>query len=109
MSAINVRAAIDTIRTFNSASLTGTYQVFGSAFTHEARMLRITNGGSTTVTLSLDGVNDMEVVVNGTVLPLEFAANRETSNQYELPSGTQVWIKGTAGTGTIYLSVYYAS
>ena len=109
MSQLNTRATIDTLRTQDSSTLTGSYQAFGSIVTHQMRLIKITNDSNKLVFISIDGINDNEVLPASSFLLIDFAANRETGNAWELPANTQFYVKGTAGTGFIYLSVYYAN
>lgn len=72
-------------------------------------MLRLTNGGTTVVSVSFDGVNINEVVLPGDTFPLATQTNAQPPNYVNLwPKGMIVYVSGTAGTdGSVYLSAYY--
>jgi uncharacterized protein YjiK len=109
MTQLNTRATIDTLRSRDSATFNNTYQTLGSAVTHSMRLIKITNNSTVLVTISIDGLNDNEVLPAGSFVLIDFSANRETGNAFELPANTQFYVKGAAGTGSVYLSVYYAN
>ena len=94
---------------FASSSLTSSYQAIGT-LSAACFLIRINNATSTAVTLSLDGVNDHEVIGNGTTETLNFQTNAQPQNQAALlPKGQIIYAKATAGTGTLYISGYYVA
>lgn len=92
-----------------SASVTGTYAPINSAgFPQAPFFIRIVNASSMAVTVSYDGVNDNEFIPSGGVFDLPSQTNSQPNAHVALlPKGTVVYIKGTAGTGSVYLSGYY--
>lgn len=97
----------DTMRVFDSSTLTGSYQKLGSAFTHAASIVKIVNNSTVLVTVSIDGVNDHDVLpANSFFLYDETSNSPHTENTY-LRAGTQFYLKGSAGSGNIYLVVQY--
>lgn len=98
-----------TLVSIASSTLTTNYQPFNPAGLDGACFyLRINNLSSTTVTLSFDGVNDHEVVASSTALALNFQTNAQPMAWTALvPKGQIIYIKATAGTGTVYMSGYY--
>jgi hypothetical protein len=98
-----------TMVTFDAASLSSSYQaVNSSGFPAAMNIFNILNGGSTDLTLSYDGVNAHQYVpshANYGLASSEIASN--TPDAVKIPKGTIIYIKGTAGTGTIYLTGYY--
>ena len=95
----------------NSASLTSDYQEFNSAGLDGACfLLRVMNASDKGISLSYDGITDHEVVLANNTLQLDFQNNAQPNGWTALVSKGQVlYIKGTAGTGTVYLSGYYVS
>lgn len=60
------------------------------------------------ITISYDGIHDHEFVASNSVFELPSQANSQPGAQIALfPKHTVVYLKGTAGTGNIYLSGYY--
>lgn len=105
---IGVRAQAEPLRSFNTATFTGSYQAFGTPFVNPIRIIKITNVSNTNATISFDGTNDHELVPSNSFVLYDFSANREVGNQLELAALTQVYIKGAVGVGSVYLSAYYA-
>lgn len=92
-----------------SASVTGTYAALNATgFPESPFFFRIVNASNMAITVSYDGVTDNEVVLANSVFPLESQTNSQPNAHVALFSKfTVVYIKGTAGTGTVYLSGYY--
>ena len=99
------------LQSFASSSLTTSYQALNPTGLDGACFrISIINTGSTTITLSYDGVNDHEIVTSSSRLDIEFQNNAQPNAWTALLSkGLVIYLKGTAGTGTIYLSGYYVS
>lgn len=71
-------------------------------------LLRIINNSTSDVSVSYDGDAYHDFVPKGTSLQLNFQANSAPNNKVAmLRHGTQVYLAGSAGTGNIYLAVYY--
>lgn len=99
------------LTTFNSASLTTSYQAINSNGLNEAcSILRIYNDASTAITISYDGVTDHEYLGDNDSIQIDAQTNSEPASYLcNFPKGLIVYVKGTAGTGTIALSGYYQS
>jgi hypothetical protein len=80
----------------------------GTGFEQAPFFIRINNASSTAITVSYDGINDHEFLAANTVFELPSQTNSQPNAHIALfPKYTVVYIKGTAGTGAIYLSGYY--
>jgi hypothetical protein len=108
MGTFNVRITPDTLRSIDSATLSGSYQAVGTALTNPARIIKFTNNSTSFTTISWDGVNDHEVLPAGSFTLLDVSANKEVQNYCEIAVGTTFYVKGSAGVGSVYVSVYYA-
>lgn len=108
-SPLDVRLAPDTLRSIDSATFTGSYQAVGTALSYPAKIVKFTNNSNALVTLSWDGINAHDVLPATSFLLLDVSANREVSNQCDIPAYTQFYVKGSASTGSFYISVYYAT
>ena len=98
------------IASINSTTLLiGTYAVVNTdGLDGPCFMIRMTNAASGTVFISYDGVNDHDILLAGEVLQLDFQTNSRPGNKVaQLAKGTKVYLRGTAGTGFIYLSGWY--
>jgi hypothetical protein len=102
--AYTTRIAWETLRTLDSSTLTGGYDVFGTPTTHQAYKIKMVNLSNKTVTVSVDGTTDIDVCPT---LGFWLYDETVTQNHEGLPTNTQFYVKGTAGTGNIYLVVQY--
>jgi hypothetical protein len=93
----------------DSSTLTTSYQAINSSgLPNPCNILRIINSSTTDVTISYDGINDHDYLVGGH----EFTLNATTNGlppelTATIQEGTVVYVKGTAGTGNVYLAGYY--
>jgi hypothetical protein len=108
MAVKNIIKAIP-LTNFASASLTTDYQAINTTgLSNSCCILRLNSTSSTSVTVSYDGVNDHEFLLAGASFTIPVQANSQPNNFIaNFPIGMQVYVKGTAGTGNIYLSGYY--
>ena len=95
------------LQSFASSSVSSSYQVLGT-FSFPGRVWKITNNSTEDVTVSWDGTNPNEYVPAGSFILLDCAATKEVSGIYDVPVGTSFYVKGTSGSGNVYLSYYYA-
>lgn len=104
----NIAKAI-TLTSFDSASLTGTYQpINSSGLDFPCFYVRINNTSNVVVTISYDGVNDHDVILASDKLDLNLQTNAgSATNVCNFAKGKVIYIKGTAGTGLVYVSGYY--
>lgn len=92
-----------------SSAVTSSYTALnGTGFAEAPFFIRINNASSMAITVSYDGVNNHEFIAANTVFELPSQTNSQPNAQIALfPKYTIVYVKGTAGTGNIYLSGYY--
>lgn len=92
-----------------SSAVTSLYTPLnGTGFLQAPFFIRINNASNMAITISYDGVNAHEFLAANTVFELPSQTNSQPNAQVALfPKNTIVYIKGTAGTGNIYLSGYY--
>ena len=92
---------------FDSASLTASFQVVNStAFPSSIYILRIYNASDVPVSVSFDGTNTDDVVPASTLFEIDGFPIGAMQPGAMLPALLQVYVKGTAGTGLIYVSAY---
>lgn len=90
-----------------SSAVTGSYQAINAnGLPIPCNIIKISNASSEDVTVSYDGTHDHEYVRTDTDLLLNFETNLYPGRPFLLAKGTVVYVKGTAGTGNIYLSGY---
>lgn len=92
-----------------SSSITTSYAPINTdGFIQAPFFIRIINASNMAITVSYNGVDDNEYIPANGVFELPSQANAQPGAHVALfPKGTIVYVKGTAGTGTIYLSGYY--
>lgn len=104
----------DELRYIDSATLIGAYQPFidattspdPSPLTRPIRIVKFVNDSNTGVTISWDGITDHDILPAASFFLYDITANHSnvqgTQGQY-IKKGTQFYVKGAAGVGSIYL------
>jgi hypothetical protein len=104
------RIAWETLRTIDSASAgfsTG-YNNLGTPLIHAGYIVKLVNASTVLVTISIDGVNDVDVAPANSFWLYDEGKVGQVSAMPALPAGTQIMVKGAAaGTGLVYLVVQY--
>lgn len=96
------------LSTFASASVTASYQAINAGLPNSVFLLRIINASNKDITISYDGVHDNDYIIAGTVLSINGQANAQPNNFLaNWAQGTIVYVKGTAGTGNVYIAGYF--
>ena len=98
------------LSSFSSASVSGSYQAISTALPNACGILRIMNASNQDITISYNGSTDHEVVLANSTLEVDSQKLAPYNSAFaNFKIGTVVYAKGTAGTGTIYVSAYYIS
>ncbi len=98
------RISWETLRSINSTTLTGSYQAVGTPLANASYKLKLVNNSTSLVTISIDGATDIDVAPANSFWLYD---EDVTVNHEGLPAGTQIFVKGSAGTGLIYLVSQY--
>ena len=101
------RLAWETLRSIDSATLTGSYQALGTPLAHPSYIVKMVNNSTVLVTVSIDGLVDIDVCPAGSFWLYDEGKVGQSAGHPSLPQGTQVYVKGAAGTGSIYLVTQY--
>lgn len=101
------RIAWETLRSINSTTLTGSYQALGVPLANASYILKLVNNSTSLVTISIDGINDVDVAPANSFWLYDEGKVGINSQFPSMPAGTQIFVKGTAGTGLIYLVSQY--
>lgn len=98
------------MRSLSSASMTSSYQIIGAPLEFSAGIIKVVNDSTESVTISVDGVTANDIVPPNSffLYDITSAAPQGLSGVF-FQKGTQIYGKGTAGTGTIYLVYMYVS
>jgi len=103
---ITNRITWEALRSIDSATFTGSYQALGTPLVHPSVILKMVNNSNVLVTISLDGVTDVDVCpANSFWLYDEDAAGAPAPEA--VSADTQVYVKGSAGVGSVYLVSQY--
>lgn len=104
----NVLHAIP-LTTFNAAILSGTYQPINpNGFPQALTSMRLQNASNVNITISYDNTDDHDVILANSSLTLNsLAINSTTPDTVKLAKYTIIYVKGSMGTGTIYLAGYF--
>lgn len=105
--AYTTRLAWETLRSVDSATLTGVYVPLGTALLHPSYICKLVNNSTVLVTISIDGATDVDVAPANSFWLYDEGKVSASSSVPALPQGTQIFIKGAAGTGLIYLVTQY--
>jgi len=101
------RLTWETLRTFDTSTLSGAYQLIGAPLLYPSYILKMVNNSNVLVTVSIDGATDIDVLPSNSF----FLYDEDTSGNPTpevVPKGTQFYVKGgTPGTGLIYLINQY--
>lgn len=90
----------------STVSVSGSYQAF-TALPQACFEIRITNASNNQVTISLDGTNDHDVVLQSQVLAVEAQTNSQPNNfRSNFAKNLTLYVKGS-GAGNVYLAGYY--
>ncbi len=99
---------VDNLRTLPFGSISGTYAALGTSFAHPMRLICITNTTDALLTFSFDATVDNLIVPAGGFKLLDLTTNREESiTFFVFAVGTQFYVKGSPGSGSVYLEAIY--
>jgi len=89
----------------DSSTFDASYQTLGSSLTSPAVLVKIINNSDQDIDVSLDATVDHDFVPAKSFFLYDLRANHGRDADYVLQTGTQFFIKGAAGTGSVYLVV----
>ena len=97
----------ETLRSIDSATFTGSYQALGTPLAKNSYICKLVNNSSVLVTISVDGTNDIDVSPANSYWLYDEGKVGISGDFPSLPAGTQFYVKGSAGTGLVYLVTQY--
>lgn len=102
------RVSWETLRTFDSATLSGSYQALGTPLANPSYIFKLVNNSTVLVTISIDGIHDIIVLPAGSFSLYDEGKVGLSGSLPALPANTSFFVKGAvAGTGLIYLETQY--
>lgn len=106
---LGVRLKYETLRSVDTAALSGAYVVFGTPLSNPAAIYKIVNNSNVAVTISENGMDDHDIIPAGTFVLYDCTSNRvDGSGGLYKPKNTQFYVKSAAGTGLVYLVSQFA-
>jgi hypothetical protein len=106
MGSFSTRIAWEQIRSINSNTFTGSFQVVGGPLLFPSFDLKFVNNSAVPVTVSMDGANTFDVLP-ATSSMLYVNHSGQEGYQTSVPQGTQFFVSGTASTGLFYIVSRY--
>jgi hypothetical protein len=95
------------LRSIDSATLTGVYQALGLPLAFPSYKCKLVNNSTSLILISNDGINDKDIAPGNSFWLYDEGTVAQSGSFPALPAGTQIYIKGSAGTGPIYLVSQY--
>lgn len=89
----------------DSATFTGSYQLINTGGTTlPCFSFKIVNNSTVDVTVSINGTTDHDYIPTKSAQIYDLQTNKQPQNDMcQLAQGTKVYVKGSAGTGSVYL------
>lgn len=98
----------EVLRSIDSATFTGSYQTLGAILANPASIVKLVNNSTVLVTISFDGVNDYDIAPSNSFWLYDVTSDSPPeSGSIFVQKGTRYYVKGSAGTGSVYLVVQY--
>lgn len=108
-----VRVRYDNLRSLDWSLVGVNYAAIGTPFSHPLRLLKLSNGTDANMLISLNGLDDVDVLYANSYCLYDFSSNKATQGGYlELAAGERIYIKAEdnlPGAGVIYVTCLYAS
>lgn len=110
MAILGKRALFEVLRSRDSATFTGSYQTLGTPLANPSVLLKFVNNSTSLVTVSYDGVNDHDISPSSSFYLYDFGSDAQSvsgDQRLSFAQGTQIYVKGSAGTGSVYAITVY--
>jgi len=101
------RIAWETLRSIDSATFTGSNQALGTPLANPSYICKLVNNSTSLVIISIDGINDVDVAPSNSFWLYDEGKVGLNGGYPALPQGTQIYVRGSAGTGLVYLVSQY--
>jgi len=109
----SVRVRYEPLRSIGFAGISAVYAGVGLPFENPVRILKVTNLTTANILVSLNGIDDHDVVAANGFFLYDYASNKaSTAGLLEQPQGDRIYVKAedTLPTaGNLYVTVVYAS
>ena len=111
--ASSIRVRYEPLRSILFSAITANYQSVGLPFANPVRILKVTNLTNKNMLISLNGVDDHDVVVANGFFLYDYSSNKaNAAGLLEQPQNDRIYVKAEGslpGSGSLYVTVVYAS
>lgn len=101
------RISWEPLRSVDSSTFSGTYVALGGPLAFPSYICKLVNNSTVLVTVSINGTSDVDVAPAGSFWLYDEGKTGLSASSPALPAGTQIYVKGSAGTGSVYLVTQY--
>lgn len=111
----SIRVRYEPLRSILFSGISGTYESVGIPFENPVRILKVTNFTNTNILVSLNGIDDHDVVCANGFFLYDYSSNKaNAAGMLEQPQGDRIYIKAEAADnlptiGSVYVTIVYAS
>jgi hypothetical protein len=109
----SVRVRYEPLRSVAFSDITANYEAVGLPFANPVRILKVTNLTEEDVLVSLNGIDDHDVVAANGFFLYDYSSNRSNAaGLLEQPQGDRIYVKAESTlptTGNLYVTIIYAS
>jgi len=109
----SVRARYEPLRSIAFGGISAIYAGVGTPFSNPVRILKVTNLTNEDILVSLNGIDDHDVVAANGFFLYDYSSNRSNAGGLlEQPQGDRIYVKAESGLptgGNLYVTVVYAS
>lgn len=101
------RIGWEILRSIDSATFTGSFQPVGGPLLFPSYICKMVNNSTSLVLISINGVDPVDVLPPNSFWLYDEGKVGTNSQFPALPKGTQIFVEGAAGTGSVYLVSQY--
>ena len=109
----SVRVRYEPLRSIGFAGIAGAYASVGLPFSNPVRILKVTNLTDVNILVSLNGVDDHDIVGAFGFFLYDYASNKaNAAGLLEQPQGDRIYVRALGAlpiSGSLYVTVVYAS
>ena len=111
--ASSIRVRYEPLRSLGFGGISGTYAGVGLPFANPVRILKVTNFTDENILVSLNGIDDHDVVAANGFFLYDYASNKGSmAGLLEQPQGDRIYVKSESANptvGNLYVTIVYAS
>ncbi len=109
----SIRVRYEPLRSVAFGTITTVYEPIGLPFANPVRILKVTNLTDQPVLMSLNGIDDHDIVAANGFFLYDYSSNRsDAAGLLEQPQGDRIYVRAEdvlPSDGNVYVTVVYAS